>query len=175
MVPLTLLQECLSQARLQRQTSPLPRPALGGFKQQRFMPSLCATAVDLRPLSVSSSHWGPSLTGATLCIIASNCDKGERALQGLMLVIKRSRPEMVSISSRDPWARTNHVASSDHQEARASTLPCVQRWKNRNMWRTALVSTVGRAVRRLELRAVGQGGSGTKLVCITRKGLSPDS
>lgn len=81
---------------------------------------MCTTA--LRPFSVSSSLGGLCLMVATVWRVASKSDKGKRAAKGLMLVIKCSHPHMITVTSPNPWARTNHMASFDHRGAGASSL-----------------------------------------------------
>lgn len=119
---------------------------------------------------------GPKLKAATIWIIASNCAKGKRALEGLMLEIKCSSPEVIPFAFHNWWAITNHVALSSYQEARVSypaMYPELEKQKHLVNSPQEYHRTVGRVVGWWEPCALSN--RSRKQVCITWGGLCIDS
>ena len=96
--------------------------------------------------------------------------KEQRTLEGLTLVTKCSRPEVISIASHNSESRTNHLTSSSTRRACLPAM-CSEVEKQKHLVNST-VPIIGRAVRWWEPCAVSS--SGRKQACTTWGDLSTD-
>lgn len=166
----SLLQEDLKQERIDyaAETNNSQLSVVASNHEGLYLP-FAPLWVDLG-LFASSSLWDPSWQQPLFRISSVTVAKEKRALEGLPLIIKCCSPEMISVAAHNSWARTNTLASSNHQEARYCYPVMCPDVKEQELLVNSSYDTTGRLARCREPCA-GSNSVG-KQVCINWGGLS---